>query len=263
MTSKMIENLIKQNDAIYSSLVSRNIEFERPTIDHTLANTENEHVLLEALKDENTQLKNLAKANRPPPPPPKPYVPPKITVDEKSPELKQGQGQGQDQGHNQEDEAEEVYEDPKPTFKTNINMEELKRSFFNTEYELFEQIVKQHSTELKFYTATYKYSSDKDGAPEYSASNLLKGFVRMFDDYRKYFMICFRCLKTSTDPNQYTYTSYWIVNTDTPVEQVVKNIGDDFEFCVVPDTELDQFVRSMQKIDFEKCTECVGENYVH
>lgn len=256
MTSKIIENLIKQNDAIYSSLVSRNIEFTRSNIDYSLANTENDNVLLEALKDENARLKNVAKSNRPPPPPPKPFVPKQTPI-----EITNGNVPNNTCENDQE--QEETYEDPKPTFKPNINMEELKRSFFNSEYEIFEQIVKQHQTELKFYTAQYKFSSDKDGAPEYSASNLLKGFVRMFDDYRKYFMICFRCYQTHQNPTQYSYTSLWIVNTDTPVEQVVKNIGDDFDFTPVPVTDLDQFIKSMQKIDFDNCTNCVGENYVH
>lgn len=259
MTSKIIENLIKQNDAIYSSLVSRNIEFARSDIDYTLANTENENVLLEALKDENTRLKNVAKSNRPPPPPPKPFVP-KQTPAVISETINNNISNNNQE---QEQEQEEIYEDPKPTFQPNINMEELKRSFFNAEYETFGQIVKQHKTELKFYTAEYKYSSDKDGAPEYSASNLLKGFVRMFDDYRKYFMICFRCYQIDHSPTRYSYTSLWIVNTDIPVEQVVKNIGDDFDFTPISETELDQFIMSMQKINFDDCTNCVGENYVH
>lgn len=39
--------------------------------------------------------------------------------------------------------------------------------------------------------------TDKNEEEEeiFSAKNLLKGFVRNFDDYRKYFMICFRCWK--------------------------------------------------------------------
>lgn len=70
-------------------------------------------------------------------------------------------------------------------------MEDIKRAFFNKEYDTFETLIKQHP--LRYYRASYNYASDKDGAPEFVAKNLVKGFVRNLDDFRKYFITGFRC----------------------------------------------------------------------
>jgi hypothetical protein len=89
------------------------------------------------------------------------------------------------------------------------NMEDIKRAFFNKEYELFEELVKQH--EFIYYRVSYKYSSDNDNKPDYIARNLLKGFGRALDDYRKYLLVCFRCKEY--EHKKYEYNSLWIVNT--------------------------------------------------
>ena len=56
-TPKQLENLTKQNDAIYSSLVARNISFSRILM--TDASTDEDRVAL--LQLENKQLKEIIK----------------------------------------------------------------------------------------------------------------------------------------------------------------------------------------------------------
>ena len=57
-----IQNLQKQNDAIYSSLVSKNVLFTRHIIsDESIDETK----ILDILTQENKELKELSKNNRP------------------------------------------------------------------------------------------------------------------------------------------------------------------------------------------------------
>ena len=57
-----IKNLIKQNDSIYNSLLSKNILFERTNINEQLS--DEDKIIL--LSEENEKLKNISKSNRPP-----------------------------------------------------------------------------------------------------------------------------------------------------------------------------------------------------
>lgn len=60
-SNKAIIGLLKQNDAIYQSLVSKGIQFERIVISEGI--DEDAHFKL--LQEENTKLKELSKANKP------------------------------------------------------------------------------------------------------------------------------------------------------------------------------------------------------
>jgi len=254
-TNKAILGLQKQNDGIYSSLTNRGIQFERTTIPSGI--DEETHINL--LKEENMKLKEVANANKPPPQP----------KEEKKPtqSLPQSQPKKESKSKDKEEEdgdEEETFEEPVRKFDTITNMEDLKRAFFNGDFELFETQVKTHP--FKFYKVGYKYDSDKDGAPDFSAKNLLKGFVRSFDDYRKYFMICFRCWKYQHD-TKYKYESFWIVNTNEPIHNIIGSTEEDFVFEEVVD--IDNFISNIKKLPdsdddvFVNEYACIGESYVH
>ena len=237
MSSK-ITNIQKQNDSIYSSLVARNILFERSIISDNI----NDEDLLILLNEENNRLKECIKNN-------KPVVQSK--EDKKLEIIKP---------INKKEDDDITYEDPVKNFETITNMEDLKRAFFNNEYDTFETQLK--ANQFRYYKANYKYNSDKDGVPEFSAKNLLKGFVRNFDDYRKYFMICFRCSKNSCQgENTYKYDSLWIVNTNEPINNIIDSMYDDFDFEEL--TDVDQFISDIKKIIDIDNTEYIGESYVH
>ena len=249
-TNKEIIGLQKQNDSIYNSLVSKGIEFERMIVTDGLE--EQEHLKL--LREENSKLKELAKANKPPP-----VEKPK---EEKKPV--QPQVKTESKEDNKEDDDDEKYEEPVKKFDTITNMDELKRAFFNGDFGVFEEQIKSHP--FKFYKVGYKYNSDKDGVPEFSAKNLLKGFVRNFDDYRKYFMICFRCWKQQ-DQSLYKYESLWIVNTNASIQDVIGSVSEDFEFEET--TDLEQFIGQIKKLPesdepvYINGYTCIGESFVH
>lgn len=249
-SSKAILGIQKQNDSIFASLVAKNIHFERIIIPDGI--DEQEHLKL--LNEENTKLKEVVKANKPPPQPKevKLVVESKIIVESKPKENK----------HDEED--DETFEEPVKKFDTITNMEDMKRAFFGGDYGAFEEQLKSHP--FKLYKVGYKYNSDKDGVPEFSAKNLLKGFVRNFDDYRKYFMICFRCWK-SQDKNEYKYDSLWIVNTNESIQNIIGSMWEDFEFNETSD--FDDFLNGIKKLPetdepvYTNGYTCIGESYVH
>lgn len=266
MSSKAIESLQKQNNSIYASLIAKNIQFERVEL---LEGT-SEDEILRLLNEENTNLKALAKAS-------KPAQQPIPKEEKKKVENPPANIKKEDKKENKDDdgnEEEENYEEPVKKFTTIINMEDMKRAFFNGEYEGFENQLK--SNPLKIFKVGYKYNSDKDGVPEFSAKNLLKGFVRSFNDHKKYFMICFRCWKHQSK-QEYKYDSLWIVNTNDNIQDIIGSVWDDFEFVELnrdPISNIDEFIGLIkktfdsnsqtdepQKIDGEYVL--IDESYVH
>jgi hypothetical protein len=228
-----IKNIIKQNDAIYTSLVSKNIEFTRANILSISDNNEK----LEILMDENLKLKELSKSARPPP-----VIKEKVlsVIKEKVTEIQE----------------EESYEEPLKKFDTITNMEDIKRAFFCKDYDLFETLIKEHN--FKYYSADYKYSCDKDGVQSFIAKNLVKGFVRSLDDYRKYLLVCFRCF--SSDHNTYTYPSLWIVNSNELLSEIIGSVYEDFNYTEISDIK--DFLNKFRKIEVDNPL-LLDEGYVH
>lgn len=230
-----VKNIIKQNDSIYNSLLTKNISFERTPINNEMS--DEDKIIL--LSEENEKLKNISKNNRPPP---EVKVVKPVIVQIK--EIKEPK----------KDDEEENYETPVKKFTTITNMEDIKRAFFCKDYELFNELIKQFN--FKYYSADYKYSSEKDGAPEFIAKNLVKGFVRNLDDYRKYFMVCFRCYKNEN--NKYSYPSLWIVNSEDDIKEIIGSNYDDYIYK--EENNILNFLQNIQKVDDENCIE---EAYVH
>ena len=228
-----IKNLIKQNDSIYNSLLAKNIQFERTIINDEIS--DDDKIIF--LSEENEKLKNISKSNKPPP---EVKIVKQIIVETKKEIL--------------QDEEDEKYEIPEKKFSTITNMEDIKRAFFCKDYELFNELIKQFN--FRYFRADYKYSSEKDGAPEFIAKNLVKGFVRNLDDYRKYFMVCFRCYKNEN--NNYSYPSFWIVNSNDDIKDIIESNYDDYNY--IEEKDIVTFLQNMQKVEDENCIE---EVYVH
>ena len=229
-----INSLIKQNNSIYESLLSKNVEYNRIIIDSNLS----DEAKIKLLNTENESLKELVKKNRLPPPPKE-----EKKVIEKPVKI----------------EEEDTYNDPIKKYSVITNMEDIKRAFFNKDYELFENLVKEHN--FKYFSANYKYASDKDGSPEYIARNLLKGFVRNMDDFRKYFLTCFRCYIESD--KKYNYNSLWIFNSNDKLEDVLGSLYEDFDFLEINDGE--DLLKKIRRTDYDENekTNLLEECYVH
>ena len=251
---KQIIGLVKQNESIYKSLKTKNVENlgDLVVLDSTLSLEKQ----IELLLQENTRLKELVKLSKPPDEPKAPKIQPSAQPKAKA-------KPSPDAGSDDEDWGGDKFEPPAPKFTTIGNMEDLKRAFFSGEYTQFEELCQ--AIPYKFYKGNYNFASDKDGAPEFAARNLIKGFTRSFDDYRKYFMICFRCMQTlGTELNPtYTYPSLWIINTTDPIANIIGSTYEDFDlFEIINQKDIIEFLLSIRKID-ESTIGLIGEGYVH
>lgn len=239
---KQIANLLKQNEGMESSFKMKGIKFTKLSVDDADIPAEKH---LELLKIQNEYLKDISKQNRPPP-------------QEKTKEQPKPKGSKPKEDDDEDDVPKEV----KPVYSTITNMEDIKRAFFSKEYDAALDLIKQQP--FKFYKANYKYACDNVARPPYIAKNLLRGFVQGLDDYRKYFMICFRCILVDKEPNKYRYPSYWIVNTNDDLKTVLGSLYDDYDFIAVEGEEaVNKMLKKMEKNEDENDEALIGEVYLH
>lgn len=240
MSSDKVQMFINQNNSIYSSLVARNINFDRVDLS-LITNIEDQ---LNALMEENTRLKEVVKANKPPP---QQKVKKDPIVEVKL--------------EKKDHDDEETYEDVKTNFTTITNMEEIKRVFCNNDELNFELLSQAHP--FKYYNVTYKFASDKDGVQEFIAKNLVRGFVQSLDDYRKYLFVKFSCLLTDNKKKIYSYPSLWIVNSSDPLKNIIGSLYNDFDFEEVTNDNINEFYINFRKTNFEEENNVITELYVH
>lgn len=248
-----INMFTKQNDSIYASLMARDVEFIR--ID--MSSIDNQDEKLVSLVNENKKLIALVNENK---------MKNKKEVDKKPAAIVNENKVKNKKKEVEENEDEELLEtlvqaQEIQKFNTICNMEDIKRAFCNAEYETFENLVQAHP--FKYYQVEYKYASDKDGAPEFIAKNLLRGFVRNIDDYRKYFFVGFRCILTDLENKIYTYPSMWIVNSTDPIQTIIGSVYEDFEFIEIAQENILQFLVNFRKTNFDEVTNVVDEIYAH
>ena len=239
-TQKQIAMMKKQNEGMESSFKAKDIKYTK--LDTDSDDPENELALL---KDYNEYLKNISKQNRSPPPvkEEKPKEQPKPKPDD-----------------NEDD--DDLIKEVKPVYSTITNMEDIKRAFFSKEYETSQQLIIQHP--FKFYEVSYKYESDNNGRPGYVAKNLLRGFVQGLDNYRKYLMVCFRCVLINKERNEYAYPSYWIVNSNDDIKMMLGSLYDDYNFMEVEGyDDVKKMLKIMEKNEDENNDTLIGECYLH
>lgn len=239
---KQIANLKKQNEGMENAFKNKNIEFTKLSIDNVDPETE-----LNLLKDYNTYLKGISAANRPPP------------QEKPVKEVKQTKPKDIEE---EDDDVDEPCKEVKPVYSTITNMEEIKRSFFNKDYETFYRLAMEHP--FIFYKANYKYAEDNTGRPAFVAKNLLRGFVQSLDDYRKYLMVCFRCIMSDKETCEYKYPSYWIVNSNDDIKSILGSLYDDYEFIAIEEEEsITKMLKKIEKNDDENNETLIGEVYLH
>jgi hypothetical protein len=236
---KQIDNLKKQNDGMETSFKNKGVQFNKLTVN----SMDDPTAELRILKDYNEYLKGISKNNRPPPQEKKVEPPNPKKIDD-------------------EEDENDVPKEVKPVYSTITNMEDIKRAFFSREYDTFHQLVRQHP--FKYYKANYKFSSDNTGRPGYVAKNLLRGFVQGLDDYRKYLMVCFRCILVDKDTTEYNYPSYWIVNSNDDIKNILGSFYDDYDFInVSEEAEISKLLQKMEKNEDETDDTLIGETYLH
>ncbi len=245
---KQITNLKNQNHGMETSFTAKNIQFTGLTINDVDLDTE-----LMLLTNHNMYLKSISAANRPPP---QAKTKVKATEIQEQSKLKSNKSKSEDIEDNED------IDDVKPVFSTITNMEDIKRTFFNKDYELSFNLIKQHP--FKFYEANYKYSNDYAGSPDFVARNLIRGFVQGFEDYRKYFMVCFRCILVNKDIIEYKYPSYWIVNSNDDLHTILGSTYNDYEFVAIKEEEaINKMFKNMEKNENNNDDTLIGEIYLH
>lgn len=238
---KQIANLMKQNEGMETSFRNKNIAFNKLSLDNNMES----NMKFNFLKNYNEYLKGISVANKPPP----------------QEKLKQQPKLEESKSKNDDDE-DDVPKEIKPVYSTITNMEDIKRAFFSKEYETAYLLIKQHP--LKFYKVNYKFSSDNTGRPSYVAKNLLRGFVQGLDDYRKYLLVCFRCILVDKNTNEYKYPSYWIVNTNDDLKIILGNRYDDYDFIALEDDKaINNMLKKMEKNEDDNDESFIGEAYIH
>ncbi len=272
-------NLLKQNDSIAKSLSSRNITFEQTISSENVATFAHmsEDELIQLIKAENEALKKVVAANKP-----KPQVESKkekapVVQSQSQPKPKETKPTKPSKASSDSDSDDEVSE-PVKKFEAILNMEDMKRAFFNRDYETFDMAIRSNlllpdsSARLRLYFVNYKYSSDNDSKPEFVAKNLVSGFVRMVEDYRKYFMICFRCDKIKSEsesvsesvsePAKYEYRSWWIFNAKESIDELLGSDAEQFEFAQVDTnstSEVEKFLNEIRPMG----DNVLNEKYLH
>jgi hypothetical protein len=229
---------------------NKGIKFTKLSVDETV-DIERQ---LDLIKIQNEYLKDISKQNRPPPQEkPKEQVKPNEQPKQKDMKVEHD---------DDEEDEEEFVKEVKPVYSTITNMENIKRACFSKDYTTAAELIKHQP--FKFYKANYKFSSDNIGRPAYVAKNLLRGFVQVLDEYRRYFMICFRCILIDKETNEYRYPSYWIVNTNDDLKAVLGSVYNDFEFVAVEGEEaVSKMLKRMEKNEDENDEALIGEVYLH
>ncbi|QKF94483.1 elongation factor EF1b gamma [Fadolivirus algeromassiliense] len=126
-------------------------------------------------------------------------------------------------------------QEKKVAHKTLGNLEPVKRAFSNKEYAEFENLLKSQNPPYKYFSADYVDAGDFDGTPSFLSfklSNRLSGFVKSLEDCRKYLFCAFSCALVD---GKAVFKSFWIVNTDVPLDQVLGSEYDSFKFTPVSD----------------------------
>jgi hypothetical protein len=135
--------------------------------------------------------------------------------------------------------------------KTIGNLESAKHAFFNNENEEFVKALQ--SKPYKFYKATYKYWDDYTGRPDFIVRNFNRGTIQNLDDFRKYFLVCFRA--NVVENKTYKFESYWVYNIED-AKKILGSTYDDYEWSEV---SFDEFITNFNK----STNEYVSEDYLH
>jgi len=258
---KQIENLKKQNDGMETSFKHKQIPFNKQSIDNMDISVESQ---LSLLKQYNEYLKDISKQHRPVKE--KPEIHSNINNINTSNKNTNNTTTNNNTTNKKDKEEfiddDEMPKEMKPVYSTICNMEDIKPPFFNREYETFRTLIHQHP--VKYYKVNYKYSEDNTGRPSFVAKNLLRGFVQGLDDFRKYFMICFRCILINKETNEYRYTSYWIVNSNDDLKTILGSLYDDYDFIMVEgEDSISTLLKKMEKNENEEDDALIGEVYLH
>lgn len=120
------------------------------------------------------------------------------------------------------------------------NLEPIKRAFCNKEFDEFTKLISEQP--YKLYEATYIYSNEYVGKPDFILDNKNKGFIQtdVMESKRNYMFVAFVCTK---EEEKLMFKSYWIVNSTDPLESILEDDYQNFEFV---ETNVDTVVNGFK-----------------
>ena len=156
------------------------------------------------------------------------------------------------------EEVEETFEDPVSKFVTSGSLEPCKSKFFSGDIISFMDELR--TGRFRIYFTQYKYIHDYQNCPNFILDNLNRGFVQQLDDKRKYLFAGFKCVKNN---DTYHIFGIWICNCMVPMENVVSDKYDDFEWeeldVNIP-AHVEKLLRTLSR---EPSTNVISLKYLH
>ena len=148
-----------------------------------------------------------------------------------------------------EEEQEVEEKEDKINYECLVNLDDIKRSFFNPTNEEFKPFLELlNETPFVFYKGSYKYNDELTNKADYIVRNRNKSFIKRFEYYSKYLFVCFKCHEEKNQ--EYKYESFWLFNSMGAFEDYIIQYNDDIEFTKIDKDEfIDHFAQNKGLFD--------------
>lgn len=99
---------------------------------------------------------------------------------------------------------------------------------------------------FKLYKAVYREKNVYDENNSYLHTNLNSGFAGIFSELKDYIYVCFRFAVNPLD-GTCLYNSWWIVNSELQIQDVLESDSILFDFTEVPSDKIDDFIQEFKR----------------
>lgn len=99
---------------------------------------------------------------------------------------------------------------------------------------------------FKLYKAVYREKNVYDENNSYLHTNLNSGFAGIFSELKDYMYACFRLAVNPLD-GTCLYNSWWIINSELSIEEVLESDSILFEFTEVPSDKIVEFIQEFRR----------------
>lgn len=140
------------------------------------------------------------------------------------------------------------------------SLDPVKRGFMNKEKpEEFREALEKQSPPFRYFVGEYLGSVEFEGKPEFVISNRNKGFVQsdILDKKRNYLFVAFSCSIDHANNNRLVFRSYWIVNSNDPMEKLLE---DDYSNFNLTETDLSTIIEGFRS---GGPGQLIGLSYLH
>lgn len=101
---------------------------------------------------------------------------------------------------------------------------------------------------FKLYKAVYRERNIYDENKSFLHTNLNSGFSGVFSELKDYMYACFRLIINPLD-GSCLYNSWWIINSELSIEEVLGSDSILFDFKEVPSNKIEDFIMEFKRSD--------------